>query len=310
MYRCEDFAHVPRSKRRSALVLKLPVWSPFERTGHYCAWSGSSAMVWLWDADKVDVEPPRGADAPAAARVRVRPETVFQARKPDGLHLQACREGFELQYWRSGVLADALWLPDCPDERNLRWFLDRQGTDAHEVAANMPSVTGAELEPEPWPVRLTLGEWLEANERPLVALCLLALAMTVVWHEARFWKIHKLRDVVASEFARVQDELDPLLQARNELWRLRRTNRALSEILSEPSQAHLMALVDRALPSVQARFREWRYNQRELTVIVEDPDPDPITYVRSLEAEPLFDQVRAEPARGESGIVITLRVRT
>ena len=34
MYRREDFANVPRGKRRSALALKLPVWSPFERTGH------------------------------------------------------------------------------------------------------------------------------------------------------------------------------------------------------------------------------------------------------------------------------------
>ena len=60
MYRREDFTNVPRSKRRSALALKLPVWSPFERTGHHCVWSGSSAMVWFWDEDKVGA----GPDAP------------------------------------------------------------------------------------------------------------------------------------------------------------------------------------------------------------------------------------------------------
>ena len=36
MYQCEDFGSVPRNKRRSALELKLPVWSPFVRTGHHC----------------------------------------------------------------------------------------------------------------------------------------------------------------------------------------------------------------------------------------------------------------------------------
>ena len=70
-----------------------------------------------------------------------------------------------------------------------------------------------------------------------------------------------------------------------------------------------MGLVDRAIPSAQARFREWHYQQRELKVIVEDPDLDPITYVRALEAEPLFDQVRAEPVRGDDRLQITLRVQ-
>ena len=53
MYRREDFSAVPRSKRRAALELKLPVWSPFERTGHHCVWAGGSAMVWFWDEDEI-----------------------------------------------------------------------------------------------------------------------------------------------------------------------------------------------------------------------------------------------------------------
>ena len=107
----------------------------------------------------------------------------------------------------------------------------------------------------------------------------------------------------------MQDTLDPLLDARNELSSLRRSNRALADLLGEPSQARLMGLVDRALPGPQARFREWRYQQGELTVLVEDPDLDPITYVRSLEAVPLFDRVKAKPARGDNRIEITLRVQ-
>ena len=132
----------------------------------------------------------------------------------------------------------------------------------------------------------------------------------MLWQEARFWKVRHLEEEAAAELARVQDRLDPLLEARNELLRLRRMNRALAAILSEPSQARLMILVDRALPSAGAEFREWRYQQRELAVVIEDPDPDPIAYVRALEAEPLFEQVRAEPAPGgESRLEITLRVR-
>ena len=313
MYRCEDFENVPRAKRRSALSLKLPVWSPFERTGHYCVWSGSSAMVWFWDEDKMgagsDVSEVPGAFAPAALGHRVRPETVFQGRKSDGLHLQRCREGFDLQFWRSGVLEDGFWFPDRPDSRQLRWFIDRQADGTQALRSSPPVVTGDELGPEPWRVRLAPGEWFEANERVLVATCFLTLLLAVVWQEARYWKIRHLDEAVAVELARMQDKLEPLLAARNELLRLHRTNRALSAILREPSQARLMGLVDRAIPSAQAQFREWHYQQRELKVIVEDPDPDPIKYVRALEAEPLFDQVRAEPARGDDRMEITLRVR-
>ena len=63
MYRREDFSGVPRSKRRAALELKLPVWSPFERTGHHCVWSGGSAMVWFLGRGRD--RPRRGACAAA-----------------------------------------------------------------------------------------------------------------------------------------------------------------------------------------------------------------------------------------------------
>ena len=330
MYRREDFANVPRGKRRSALALKLPVWSPFERTGHYCVWSGSTAMVWLWDAARVGpgagsagsgsssassagAEAPGGAATGADVRtgtgLRLLPETVFHARKPDGLHLQRCREGVELQYWHADVLVDAFWFPDRPNRDGLRSFIDRQAGAAETLRASKLAVAGGGLAPEPWRVTLAPGEWLEANERPLVAACFLVLMLAVAWQEARFWKIRHLGNAAAEELARMQDALDPLLAARNELLTLHRTNRALSAILKEPSQALLMGLVDRAIPNAQARFREWRYQQRELSVVVEDPDLDPIAYVRSLEAEPLFDQVRAEPVRGDDRLRITLRVR-
>lgn len=300
LYRREDFANVPRNRRRSALELKLPVWSPFERTGHHCVWSGSSAMVWFWDEDAVG--------AGRGTRTRVLPETVFLARKPDGVHLQGCRDGFDLQYWRAGVLVDSFWFPDRPDEHELSWFVGRQ-----ENGARVPSiqeVSDAGIEPDPWSNPVSPGEWLEARERPLVAACLLALFLALIWQEARIWKSRHVKEEIAGELARMQDELGPLLTARNELVRLRRTNRALTGILGTPSQARLMGLVDRAIPGPAAQFWEWRYQQRQLKVVVEDPDLDPIAYVRSLEAEPLFEHVRAKPAAGgDDRIEITLRIQ-
>ena len=317
MYRCESFANVPRSRRRSALELKLPVWSPFVRTGHHCVWSGDSAMVWFWDQDKVAAARGarggrlRGAAARAAAQVRVLPETVFGERRPGGVCLQPCREGYELQHWRAGLLVDSLWFPQRPGARQVAGFLARQEGDARTLRPDsVAEAPRAEVAREPWSTSLTPREWIEVNERALVATCLVALVLAVAWQEVRFWKVRGLEREVAAELARLEDRLAPLLAARTEFLRLRRTNQSLAALLREPSQAHLMGLVDRALPSAEAEFREWRYQQRELKFMIEDPDPDPIAYVRALEAEPLFDQVRAEPVRGgESRLEITLRVR-
>ena len=317
MYRCEDLANVPRSKRRSAIELKLPVWSPFERTGHHCVWSGGSAMVWYWDEDVVagggDALHARraGAGWRAPDRIQVLPETMFYPKKPAGVHLQACREGFELQRWRAGVLVDAFWFPEHPHEGQWSWFIDRQepGSDVESEAHRAGSlVADSELAADPWPVSLPPREWIEVNERGVAGACFLAILLIVVWQEARIWNIRHLEEAAAMELMRNQAELGPLLEARNELLRLRRTNQALLDLLREPSQARIMSLVDGAIPSAEAKFREWRYQRGELRVVVEDPDLDPIAYVRSLEAVPLFAQVRVEPARGDNRIEITLKV--
>ena len=315
MYHCEDFGGVPRNKRRSALALKLPVWSPFVRTGHHCVWSGGSAMVWYWDEDKVAAAREASAfglaGAKHAARIQVLPETVFHPRKPDGVHLQPCHEGFELQHWRADLLVDSLWYPERPREAQVARFLGRRRGEAAVAAPRLvPEAPDSGKAPQPWSTSLTPAEWLEANERTLVATCLLALSLVVVWQEARFWKVRHLEEAAAAELARMEERLAPLLEARSELFRLRRTNRALTALLSEPSQAHLMALVDRALANSDAELREWHYQQGELKMVVEGPNLDPIAYVRALEAVPLFDRVRAEPVRGDGDrLKITLEVR-
>ena len=306
MYRYEELAHVPRAKRRPALALKLPVWSPFHKTGVHTVWTGSAAMVWFWDADVVSGATSRAAGREHDDPVRVLPETVFHPRQPDGVHLQACREGFDLQYWRADALRDSFWFPERPDARQTDWFLARHGieTSAADVAAPPP----AAFDPEPWAARVSPREWLEANETALVAGGVLALATAALWQEVRFRKTQHLAQTATEAFVRIQDDIDPLLQARNELVRLRRRNLALSALLAAPSQARLMGEVDRTLPSSSATFHEWRYQRGELAIVIEEAEPDPIAYVRALEAHPLFDQVKVEQTRKAGRLKISMRV--
>ena len=317
MYRREDFTAVPRGRRRAALDFKLPLWSPFEHTGYHAAWRGGVAMVWFWDSDKVAsaraesaTRVPTGGDR--TPRPRILPETVFYERKPDGLYLQPCVEGFEIQYWRADVLADSFWFPEEPQASQLSWFLARQVGDADAsslAAGEMPAAASGTMAPEPWPVSADPREWLASNQRLLAAACLLPLVVVLLWQEARYWKIRHLEGTAARGLDTLQAQLTPIFEARRSLLNLRRTNLALLDALREPSQARLMDAVDRAIPSPDAEFREWRYQRGELSVLIEDRNPDPISYIRSLEALPLFDQVKAKPHRNRDRVEFTLKVR-
>ena len=318
MFRCEDFSAVPRGRRRAALEFKLPVWSPFERTGHHAVWSGGVAMVWFWDNDKIAPSHERFTTlfpktrGRVSARLRTLPETVFYARKAEGLRLQPCTDGFELQHWRANVLADSFWFSTYPQENQLSWFVAQQEGDGGTpplTIGDMPAPASDQMAREPWSVSLDPQEWFAANGRTLAAACLLALVLVVLWQEVRYWKISELEEATAREFDRLQEQLTPILEARNELMDLRRTNHALLQVLQAPSQAHLMNEMDRAIPSANAELREWRYQQGVLTVSIEDQHPDPIAYIRALEAVPLFTQVKAEPGSGRDRLEITLTVR-
>ena len=310
LYRHQSFANVPANRRPAALRLQLPVWSPFANTGHHCVWAGAEAMVWLWDADAVQVDAGAvaGFDLRHAAAARVRPETVFRPRQQDGACLVRCQAGAELQFWRGAVLVDSFWSPEAPDASRRAWFLQRQGVSA---TTPLPAPSEAALLAEPWASPVRPADWLAAREWPLAVAALAVLLAAALWHETRYRKVAAAVEAAEAEFAARQDELGPVLAGREELLRLRRRAEAMAAILAEPSQARIMGLVDQALPSPAARFRRWRYQQGELRVMVADPQLDPVAYVQAL--EPHFASVEVGASgrgrRGEGGESIEIVLR-
>ena len=304
MYRCEDFGNVPKNRRRAALLLRLPVWSPFPNTGHHCVWSGDTAMVWLWDADQATADPAWLGES--SDNVRAVPETVFYPVKADGTHVQACQEGFELQYWQSGVLTNSFWLADQPDQARTDWFASSLGHAS--ASAGEVETTPADLAEEPWASPITVPEWLIANERRLVAAALVLFVLAAVWQEARIWNAHWRNSAAEAALAVMQDDLGPVLSERNEYLRLRSRNAALARILAEPSQAAVMKQVDAGIPNPEAQFQEWRYQQGDLKVVLSDRNADPVAYVRQLEAQPLLTDVAPGPSRRQGRVEFNMRV--
>lgn len=306
LYRCESFEHVPRAKREAALALQASSWSPFERTGHFAIWSSGTAMVWYWDAEAVDMESGSSMLAEAGvdpSQCLVLPETLFRPRRDDGIHLQQCQEGFEIQCWRDGLLKDAFWSLQPPTEQRLAWFADRQGV----AEAPVPPVLD-ELLTEPWSADTTPQEWLLRNELRLAAALAMVLTTVLVWQEARQWKYGLAEDAFNESFSLIQEEVSPYMAARDGHRQLNRINERLNELLLTPSQAYLMGVVDQTTPNPEARFTQWRYQQGELQVVVEDAEASPVEYVRLLEEQPIFANVRVEQARGENRLELSMRV--
>lgn len=320
LYRAEDFAAIPKNRRDAAVALRIPVWSPFERTAHHCVWSGTTALVWFWDQDAVDIhpadlgitEPETDTEAPESpARVRILPESVFQPRPGPGLRLQACANGFDLQYWHDDILHDSLWLPNPPDPARIRAFTSQVAIapdDALDTSPPEPEFSPASFSPDPWYSPLTPQAWLLANERTLVILGLAFFAAVAAFEEARVWRYHFAHQAAAAELREIDRELAPVLDARNELNAIDARNAFLAELLNEPSQAGLMLRVHRALPDEMTEFQAWRYQQRDLAMTLsDDPGLDAVAVVAELQAEPMFKDV--QPGRTQrDGTEITLRI--
>ena len=315
MYRCEQFANVPRNRRRAALELNLPLWSPFPRTGHHCVWADDTAMVWFWDASQVrqraaEEDGEEVADffagADAGDQIRVYPETVFHPKKADGFHLQICQHGFEMQYWSEGALSGSFWLPERPDQQRIDWFLASVGEAARPADVAAAAVPAA-FATEPWATPETPQEWLLRNERRLTVTALATCLVVAAWQEARIWRLEWSAAAAAEESAQRNEELGPTLATRDEVRRLRRRNVDMARILNIPSQAQLMGLVHETLPDATAQFQEWSYSQGDLSVVLKGPDIDSVAYVQGLERA--FDQVNLSQAQKPEHIEIGLKAR-
>ena len=288
------------------MTLRLPLWSPFQRTGHHCVWAGSKAMVWLWDADQVVADAEQLGQRPE--NVRTVPETVFYPRKPDGVHVQRCRNGFELQHWRDEVLIDAFWQPQAPAAEDVARLAARQGLEDVDHGQISAQTVANTLADDPWSGPVAIPEWLVANERRLATIGIALFAVAASWQEGRIWHSTLGADRAEDELVAIEEELGPLFQQRSEFLALHRRNEALAGILARPSQAAVMRQADQAIPSEDAEFQEWRYQQGELRLVVTDPAADPVEYVRRLEAQPLLSAVEPGPSRRQGRVEFNMRV--
>ncbi len=308
LYRYHSFTHVPKEHRQAALANLIEVWSPFSETAYYVSWRAGHAMVWFWDAQRIDFSL-LGEAALGAAFVlsETLPETVLLPAKNNGIYLQVCQEGTELQYWHDGLLLESQWYLARPSLSEQASFLRSIQYSAND-ATSIQTVDLDWLE-QPWSGDVSWSSWLTKNEWRMGAVAVAVLLLILVWQEGRYWQAVVKTTQQKSQIVSLSDSLEPLINARNKIQVLQSWNQAVAAEIGQPQQIRLMNSVDSVLPSAAAAFIEWRYQRGQLEVLIDDPAAQPVQYVKSLQSLPVFSSVRTEKGRDDGQIRLVAEVR-
>ncbi len=308
LYRHHSFVHVPAEHRVAALENLLQVWSPFVDTGHFAIWRSGEAMVWLWDKNNIDFELCNELQlkSDTISTTAVAPESVFLPEKTEGLYVQACQAGYDLQFWQRGVLLGSQWHSSAPNETEQQLFLRSFG-HANSGLAAVEYVNISWLE-QPWAKDFAWREWFDTNEWRMGGVAVAVLIVVLLWQEGRYWHATLKADQYSQRVQELSTSLEPLIAARSEIQKLQSWNKLLVSALARPHQVQLMNLVDAALPSGNARFKEWHYQQGSLDMVIEDETAVPVEYIKRLQDVSLFSSVRSEKGRDENTLKIIVEV--
>ncbi len=302
LYRVFVMGDIPSDERKNALKVRIRQWSPFADTGNYVIWQEETAQVWIWD------ESARGnAAGKANADVsRTFPETVFYPKpERDELRLISCMEGMDAQIWKHGILTASHWWPDGPFPEAWSRFLT-----AHDLN---PAMAVPAPENIPWiahPWGRNTGEHSFSNlphERLWVLAAMMLFAFLLIWQSVSLWRWHEAENVLESRIAALTQEVEPLLEARNQATKYKAAAERLISLVSGPTQLALMAAVAEKLPPKSVFLAEWHYNQDNLSFVLQGANLDPRYYVETYQKLPYFKEVSAE--RGQAADQLTVKMK-
>lgn len=269
MYRFQrfDLTQVPTKNRAQALRLELAQWTPFARSDYYVGWHGQHALVWGWDADKV--QQAIVAQGLKPRRARILPESVLQAPPQNGLCLSRCHEGFEGQLWRGGQLERSRWWAQLPAQDEWLMFQRDAGIPPNEQQSQPPAPRVSPLNSQPWVNEAGSAGGQEMQlERLIIALGILLLLLPTFWYGFSLYKMQLGTAQLHEQQAQLQRQAKPIMQARSQaLDYLTRIN-ALRAIAPYPEQLTLMARIAQVMPPDKSYIKDWDFQSGQLKITI------------------------------------------
>lgn len=290
-----DLSRLPAAKRKAALALQLPQWSPYADSGYAIAWQNGFASVWCWDNSRIDSEIQKHGKTPKSQQKI--PETLLRAPLPAGLRLLKCMDGTEGQYWQDAQLIASRWWPQRPDEHAWLSF-QRDCGIAPEQQETTSSLQDLPLQLQPWAKIATLAgstDDMPIAEVALHGVLLLALGLATVWLGLRHYQIERAIAGRTSELAAIKNKAGSVFAAREAALSTLVRIKSINAIEPYPQPLVLMGALAETLPKDSGTFvREWDLTANRLKVAISSPNANisGANYVQALEKTGLFADIQ------------------
>ncbi len=281
-------ANVPKSLRANVIQQRIQQVSPFSNPASWIIQEDNAAQVWFWDAALIAQHRIANPHLPQA----VLPEPLLRAPQQEGFYLQACLNGWDMQYWVEGELRYTRWLPIKPDTRTLADFVRQCGKNTAE--ANWVDLEVALMD-RPWNEKPFWTKETLTNEKiatkliagVLVAWVFLELGLGLGTQIKSSW--------LAAQVAEKNEAMMDLVNQRDGALRQQEFNQAIGQLVSAPSPLFLSAQIHQCLADFDFAILDWQYQRGQLVLLLQKEGLDTRALIESCAANPVFTDVRVEP---------------
>ena len=309
LYRFQRFnlTQVPAKNRPQALQLELAQWTPFANSNYYIGWQGQQALVWGWDADKV--EQSIAAQGLNLRRVKILPESVLQTSAENGLCLIRCQEGFEGQFWCEGYLERSRWWAQMPELDEWIMFQRDTGVASSEQQNRLPAPKNNLLNTQPWIAENSSAESHGIKlEKLIIYLSCFILWLPTFWFGFELYKVQQSAGLLHDQLVQLKRETEPILNARTQAQdSLARIN-ALRAISPYTEQLTLMAKIAEILPQ-GGYIQHWDYQSGLLKITLSSTHDISVTnLIGVLQQAGGVGDVKALPSNDPKNITFQMSV--
>jgi Tfp pilus assembly protein PilN len=228
------------------------------------------ALDGAWAAEQLSLRALSTGDADAALPP-LWPESLMRQPSDDGARLLRTIDGFEGQFWASGLLRASRWWHTSPDAQEWAYFLRSAGValagntslPAPQQAAwlNRPyltvrtgaTVSAAAIRAQRW--------WLAAALGPML------FVTGAFAHQA--WRVNEAATVLSEERDRLSQTTGPVLASRDRALALATDSSALAAAMTGPMPLEVLQHLSAVLPSKGVALREFDLSGSTLRVALE-----------------------------------------
>jgi hypothetical protein len=287
-YQCMDFESVTRALRVNLLLQRVRQLSPFTNPASWQVSEGNVAQVWFWDAERV-IHMHHEQDLPTLSVV---PEIMLYPPLDNGLRVQPCIEGWELQYWSAKLLRHSRWFATKPDARDQADFVRVCGAAADEQWSEGSS----ELLCKPWNEK---AFWSKENLQSEAVAPRLVLGIFLAWFCVQLGLglgVQIKKAFLSASVSSKNHRLADVVKQRDGALQQQEFNQAVSALIEGPSQLHLLAQVRSCLSSLNNfMILDWQYQRGQIAILLQQDNLDTRALIEACNKNPAFTDVRAEP---------------